>query len=216
MPTAETISKMFANKAFICPHCNAYAKQTWGHIEFKGHENSTFYYYQAPHYFGSMCDHCGKIAIWLDYEILAYPAKINIPFPAPDMPDEIRDDYMEARGIAEKSPRSAAALLRLAIQKLMPSLGQKGKNLNDDIAALVKEGLPLRLQQALDYVRVIGNNAVHPGEIDLKDDIETAKALFKLLNMIIDAMITQPKRVDELYQTLPQRDLSNIEKRDSR
>ena len=36
-------------------------------------------------------------------------------------------------------------------------LGESGKNINDDIAALVKKGLNLMIQQSLDVVRVIGN-----------------------------------------------------------
>jgi hypothetical protein len=38
------------------------------------------------------------------------------------------------------------------------------------------------VQQSLDIVRVIGNDAVHPGQIDLTDDIETATKLFVLIN----------------------------------
>jgi hypothetical protein len=130
------------------------------------------------------------------------------------MPEAVRNDYLEARDIVSKSPRAAAALLRLALQKLMPEIGRKGDNLNDDIGQLVREGLPVQVQQALDVVRVVGNNAVHPGLIDLKDDQITALALFNLVNLIVDFMIAQPKRVLELYDSLPEASRAAIEKRD--
>jgi hypothetical protein len=136
--------------------------------------------------------------------------------PNQDLPQDIRDDYYEARDILNRSPRGSAALLRLAIQKLCKELGEKGKNINDDIAELVKKGLPLKIQQALDYVRVAGNSAVHPGQIDLKDDKETAINLFNLINLIADVMITQPKEVDKLFNTLPQGQKDAISKRDNK
>ncbi|WP_424033423.1 DUF4145 domain-containing protein [Methylocella sp.] len=49
------------------------------------------------------------------------------------------------------------------MQKLCVELGEKGKNIDDDIANLVKKGLSPELQQALDILRVIGNEAVHHG-----------------------------------------------------
>ena len=52
---------------------------------------------------------------------------------------------------------------------------QKGENLNADVAKLVKKGLPVDVQQALDAVRVIGNEALHPGQMDLRDDRPTAE-----------------------------------------
>jgi hypothetical protein len=116
--------------------------------------------------------------------------------------------------VLELSPRSSAALLRLCIQKLMKELGQKGKDLNEDIGILVSEGLEPRVQKALDVLRVIGNQAVHPGQIDLKDDKATAVSLFQLLNLIIERCITVPKRLDEMYASLPAGALEAIEKRD--
>jgi len=44
-------------------------------------------------------------------------------------------------------------------------------------------------------VRVIGNEAVHPGKLDLKDDRDTATRLFKLVNIIAEQMISNPKHV---------------------
>ena len=62
----------------------------------------------------------------------------------------------------------------------------------------MKKGLPPKIQQALDIVRVIGNNAVHPGQIDLRDDRSTAMRLFELVNLIAEVMITQQKEVEKL------------------
>ena len=95
------------------------------------------------------------------------------------------------------------------------ALGEGGKDLNKDIGSLVKKGLPLKIQQALDAVRVIGNNAVHPGELDLRDDIATANALFDLLNMIVSVMITQPKQVEAVYEKIPAGAREQIERRDT-
>lgn len=91
-----------------------------------------------------------------------------------------------------------------------PAGGRKGKNINEDIANLVKSGLPLKVKQSLDIVRVIGNNAVHPGQIDLTDDVDTASKLFVLLNIIADVMITQPREVDKLFNSLAANQLAGI------
>ncbi len=127
----------------------------------------------------SRCYNCDDISLWI-YDKLLYPQRGVAPEPNPDLPDDIRRDYNEASSILDFSPRGAAALIRLCIQKLCKELGQPGKNINDDIGALVADGLDPRVQKALDAVRVIGNNAVHPGQIDLRDDRATAETLFKL------------------------------------
>lgn len=163
----------------------------------------------------SRCFNCNEIAIWI-CDKLIYPSRGKAPLANPDLSSDIRRDYDEASAILDLSPRGAAALLRLAIQKLCKELGQTGKNINDDIKALVAAGLDSRVQKALDAVRVIGNNAVHPGSIDLKDDRATAEALFKLLNLIAEKMISEPKHVDEVYASLPQSARDQIEKRDGK
>jgi len=135
--------------------------------------------------------------------------------PNPDLPDNITRDYEEARGILGESPRGAAALLRLCVQKLCIHIGEKGKNIDDDIASLVAKGLNPLVQKSLDIVRVIGNEAVHPGVIDLNDDRDTASQLLILINSIADQMISHPKKIEELYGKLPESKREAIEKRDN-
>lgn len=163
----------------------------------------------------SSCFNCDEIAIWI-YDRLVWPVQSNAPAPSIDLPASIRLDYEEAAKIADLSPRGAAAILRLCVQKLCIHLGEKGDNLNHDIASLVSKGLAPRVQQALDVVRVIGNNAVHPGQIDFKDDRAIAGNLFQLVNLIVEIMISQPKHVAELFDGLPQGAKAAIEQRDKK
>jgi hypothetical protein len=142
------------------------------------------------------------------------PDESSVEPPPPDLPADLSADYSEARSIFSRSPRAAAAILRLCVQKLMPHLGEKGNNLNDDIKSLVKKGLPPLIQKSLDYCRVIGNNAVHPGEIDLKDTPEVALQLFSMINIIVEDRITKPKEIEALYSKLPEEARKAIEERD--
>jgi len=163
----------------------------------------------------SRCFSCKKVAVWV-HDRLTFPVWNFAVVPNDDLPDEVKGDFIEAAKILDLSPRGSAALLRLCIQKLCKHLGRSGDNLNDDIAALVRDGLDARIQKPLDIVRVVGNNAVHPGQIDLTDDRDTASTLFRLVNIIADAMITQPRQVNLLYQELPESSRHQIEKRDAR
>jgi len=147
-----------------------------------------------------------------------YPlAEPNIPQPHFNMPIGIQEDYKEAKQVYPLSARSAAALLRLAIQKLCVHLGEKGKDINSDIASMVRKGLPIHIQQALDIVRVIGNEAVHPGLIDVRDNPEIARRLFGFVNEIVDNRIGKSEKqdqIEEMYASLPKQKLEQIKKRD--
>ena len=146
-----------------------------------------------------------------------YPiTDLEIPNPNSNMPPEIVEDFMEAKRIFPFSARSSAALLRLSIQKLCIYLGEKGKDINKDIQGLVNKGLPQHIQQALDIVRVIGNEAVHPGEINVRDNPEIAKKLFGLVNEIIEDRISKIHKqaeIEKIYQTLPENKLEGIRQR---
>jgi hypothetical protein len=144
-----------------------------------------------------------------------YPDTGAAPSPNIEMPDTVRELYLEAASISSKSPRGAAALLRLGMQVLCKELGEKGIDLDEDIKNLVSKGLPKIVQQSLDIVRVTGNNAVHPGQIDTEDP-DVVSNLLDLLNIIVEYMIALPKRVSGLYSTLPSNAPDTIKRRDSK
>lgn len=198
--------------AFTCPNCGAFAAMQWNNVTAANQ-------YQALKL--AFCHRCKRNSVWMDgsknYPVkMIFPESINASMPNEDLPEECMKDYLEARQIANDSPRGAAALLRLCIQKLAVHLGGDGKNINNDIATLVKHGLPVRVQQALDVVRVVGNNAVHPGEISVVDQPETVHAMFGLINLIVDNQISQPKQVAALFSELPAGAKEAVEKRDNK
>jgi hypothetical protein len=163
----------------------------------------------------SECCECGEVGIWISDRLL-YPPMAEAPAPNPDLPAGIRQTYHEAGSIINLSPRGAAALMRLCVQELCKELGEPGKNINEDIGSLVKKGLSVRVQQALDVLRVVGNNAVHPGQIDLRDDRATAISLFQLLNIIAEKMISEPKHIEDAFENLPPEARDQIARRDAK
>lgn len=163
----------------------------------------------------SQCFNCRELATWLHREML-HPSNGPSILPNSDLNDDIKRDFNEARSILNLSPRGAAALLRLAVQKLCVQLGETGRNIDTDIASLVKKGLNPKVQQALDIVRVIGNECVHPGELDMRDDGETATQLLLLVNLVAEQMITLPREINALYGKLPQGKRDAITARDAR
>ena len=204
-----------------CPHCGAYAKIEWFTCVFRDKIRPADITNINTLEFG-VCSHCTAYSIWKCYNSsnrlfkIIFPSAGSVPNPNSDLPEDIVQDYNEAREIVNLSPRGAVALLRLAVQKLCKHLGEKGENINGDIKALVSKGLSPMIQKALDGVRVTGNSAVHPGTIDLRDDRDTAVKVFGLLNVIADVMITQPKMIDLYYdETLTAGDKAAIERRDN-
>jgi hypothetical protein len=199
----------FNQKAFTCPFCDVYSNFSWHVLKIQGHNEASGVRY-------AFCSHCQKPTVWFDAnQQMIWPQDVSAaPLPNPDMPADIQKDYAEARGICAISVRGAAALLRLSIQKLCKHLGESGNNINGDIGNLVKKGLPIQIQQALDIVRVTGNNAVHPGEMQLQEDPKTVTLLFQLVNLIVENQISQPKAVQELYGKLPKGAVDAIKKRD--
>lgn len=201
--------------SYTCPHCN-----TISQMEKDGHyfDSDRRFIEGIGHVIRNQltihrCQCCGKKIIWIDKDYV-YP-DIVAEEANPDMPESVKQLYEEAGLIYNKSPRAACALLRLAIDRLCNELGETDRDINKNIGALVKKGLPQSVQQALDFVRVVGNKAVHPGQIAFDvDDIGTATMLMRLLNIIVERMISEPKQINSLYDGLPESVKESIEKRD--
>lgn len=199
---------------YTCPHCNTISQMEKDWHRFQSDinvslERKTIRNQLTIH----KCQCCGKKIIWIDNDYV-YP-DIVAEVACPDMPESVKQLYNEAGLIYNKSPRAACALLRLAIDRLCNELGETDRDINKNIGALVKKGLPQSVQQALDVVRVVGNKAVHPGQISFDvDDKGTATMLMRLLNIIVERMITEPNEIDSLYQGLPESVKESIEKRD--
>lgn len=228
-----------ASSSFDCPYCGAYSQQSWhsllaGRIEnaeqWKSiinniidkdivtvvhRENLSYATEHVNNLFLSQCYNCKRAAVWFGKRLI-FPQECYGVGPNDDLPKNIIEDFEEARTIVSLSPRGAAALMRLALQKLCKHLGEKGKNIDEDIASLVSKGLNPLVRDMLDIVRVVGNEAVHPGVLDLKDDKDTVITLFGLVNSIADQMISHPKSVKESYNKLPQDKRDAIEARNKR
>ncbi|MEI1280619.1 DUF4145 domain-containing protein [Leptospira venezuelensis] len=217
---SKFIPPQFKLRAYSCPVCGAFANMQWSET------TSTLGPYRSertPIYL-ARCAHCYEDNYWFTQvneenvvinSIMIIPDGSRAPLPHPYMPENVKKDYMEARSIINISSKGACALLRLSIQKLCVHLGEPGKDLNSDIGNLVSKGLPVEVQQALDIVRVIGNKAVHPGELNEEDIEEVALPLFDLVNEIIEDRISKPQKLKSLFERLPKNSKEQIEKRDN-
>lgn len=207
----------FSRASFTCPHCGTLSLMSYYTLCYRN--CSVFQAQQGVVSVGSnrlyiaTCQNCRNKIIWID-DNYVYP-DVVAEEANPDMPESVKQLYDEAGLIHNKSPRAACALLRLAIDRLCNELGENDRDINKNIGALVKKGLPQSVQQALDVVRVVGNKAVHPGQISFDvDDKGTAIMLMRLLNIIAERMITEPNEINTLYQGLPESVKTSIENRD--
>lgn len=205
---------------FICPYpeCGVLAQHHWGYAENLSVLLDARTYarreYVGPRLATALCEACQKETIFFDGQVI-WPVESGAPPPTADLPADLLADYQEASRIHLVSPRGAAALLRLLIQKLCLALGSPEKEINAAIGRFVAEGRisPL-IQKALDAVRVIGNEAVHPGTMDLRDDAATVASLFGLVNFIVEKMVTEPNEIDTIFGSLPENKLAGIAQRD--
>lgn len=193
-------------KGYTCPHCRTLAQQQ---VRYRHNVSQTML---GPTTVRE-CVACNEYSLFFDEKVV-YPRDNPAPPANQDLPSAAKKDYTEAALIVSDSPRGAAALLRLAMEKLCAEIGGGGK-LNASIGQLRAQGvITERIQKALDVVRVVGNNAVHPGQIALEDDQETAMALFALVNLIAEYGITRPQQIEDMFSALPESAKQAIAKRD--
>src|SRR2546427_2229474 len=115
--------------AFHCPLCGVYSHQDWQSTRTAA--RGDILGLQVSYCFHCVQTHANierglmhAYSIWYQGKMI-YPESISVTYPNPDFDAAIQEDYREARSILAKSPRGAAALLRLCIQKLCVQLGEK-------------------------------------------------------------------------------------------
>lgn len=212
----------FKSDAFHCPTCGTYAHMVWDDL-FTRKGRQTLYY-------EAICSKCENTNLWrlthfVDGQFGRFDEKAELTYPdfgfaalpAEDMPEDVKTDYVEAARIFSRSPRGAAALLRLGLQKLCKHLGQDGENINNDIRSLASKNiLPPLVVKVADTVRIMGNNAVHPGEMSDEDFDHVASKMFDLLNFIVKKGITEPKELEALYSLTPEKPRKDAETKDAK
>ena len=149
----------------------------------------------------SYCFSCNEMCLWV-YDQLVWPRRAGAPELKPVAPSDVQRECEETSQKLEASPRGAAALLRLAMEKLCKELGVNGESLNEDLAFFLREDVDARVRKVLDAARIIESNAVRPGQIGLGDDRATAETLAGLVNLICEKMIMEPRHLQEVYTKL--------------
>lgn len=173
----------------------------------------------------STCIACAGESIWLKEDIGQGKTAWRMLWPAlggepahERLPAELLPLYNEARAVSAASPRAAAALLRLLTESLLRTITGDSARLDANIAALVKDGkLNETTRKLADYLRITGNDMVHPGQIDADPDAQRRVGMmFPFVNLLVDRLIAQPAIIDELYEQLPESKRAATDRRDGR
>jgi hypothetical protein len=130
------------------------------------------------------------------------------------MPDAAKLDFEEARALESISERSAAAMLRLCLEKLCRYLlncSDKSIRLKKLLEDLRPNGLTDALYRMLHACRIVGNDSVHPGEMDPEDAKLIVNHSFDVINEMVDLLIGKPKRQAELWNKIPESKRCEVE-----
>lgn len=227
------------SSSFVCPHCQTQAQQIWAEsiwVQSEGRGGSTAWNTLDR----SECYVCENETIWRrspyngpivsgglnPKETTETESEWTILWPPSTagerahemLPERLDDVYEEARAVAAVSPRAAAALLRLLTEDLVQQIAVSKVSLNDNIGALVRAGrLGPEEQQMADYLRITGNRAVHPGQVE-DDGGEVCRRthlMFAFINLLVERFIALPARTAAAYAQLPEGARRAIETRDA-
>ena len=137
--------------------------------------------------------------------LMLYPKNSSAPPPQENMPEEVLALYKEAASIVSDSPSATCLLIRKALETLLLDhykLDPKKYNLDKMIKHLTddtEQAWSKKFKPHLESIRLIGNDAAHPREINRADNQETALALFDFLNRCVDHLISQPLADQKIF-----------------
>jgi hypothetical protein len=86
---------------------------------------------------------------------------------SPEVPPDIRQDYVEACNVLPISAKASAALSRRCLQNMLHAHNYRAKDLAKEIDLLLnetdpKKALPHKLRETVDGIRNFGNFSAHP------------------------------------------------------
>lgn len=205
---------MLNKTSFICPHCGVnstyellaipekYKGDYVAKLHYRLNDEITvspedlFDFYDPNEYIVARCNNadCRKLSFWVDGK-LAWPAGGGL-HPSQYMPEEAKKVFEEAQSVANLSPRSACALLRVCLERIVDNIGKQGNypdykdksRLYDKIKSL---NLNENFQLLCDVCRCAGNENAHSGSLNL-DDGETqelAQVMAIMINALVDSLI---------------------------
>jgi hypothetical protein len=132
----------------------------------------------------SNCHNCNGFSLWVS-GLLVYPTKLD------KTPELVDEDVEEAAVVLNKSPRGATALMRVCIQKLVPLLEENGKELNQRVSSLVRKGLEMEIQQAMDVLEVLRSDSAQLNPLESQADRETALRFLDSLKEVLERRMSQ-------------------------
>lgn len=143
---------------------------------------------------------------------LCRPRVATRPPPPEEVPEEFREDYIEACLVIADSPKASAALSRRCLQHVLRErVKVKPGSLASEIDQVINDGtLPSYLAEAIDAVRNIGNFAAHPiksttsGEVTPVEPGESEWNL-DVLDGLFDFYFVQPETLKKKRDALNQK-----------
>jgi hypothetical protein len=99
----------------------------------------------------------------LSNEFFIYPHKNEYEY-SEDVPDQYKEDLLEAEAVLKLSPKASAALTRRLLQKILTQVLKINKsNLSEQIDEfLIDTRIPTYIAKSIDAIRNIGNFSAHP------------------------------------------------------
>lgn len=168
----------------------------------------------------ALCPLCGELFVVLRYgpveedldvdpsdavlDEVIYPRHAASPPLPPEVPEDIRKDFVEASLVLSLSSKASAALSRRLLQRILRERwGIKHQSLAKEIEEFrALAGIPSYLSEALDAVRAVGNLATHPTKDEatgLIVDVEPGEVewLLEVIELLCDFSYVQPKRFEQ-------------------
>jgi hypothetical protein len=117
IPALDSFADM-RSQGFAADVIEFFERMAKKEVFFEIHDNVAYLKTELINVVVSRCYSCNNISIWRADDLIYPVSKVSIA-PNEGMPSDVRNDFLEANEILNKSPRGAAALLRLCIQKLL-------------------------------------------------------------------------------------------------